>query len=621
VVGRIDGHGRPICAAIDKKLDAPSVKGLWGILSRGQKGKLIAAQLLSVLMAFSTVTGIAAIAPFFAVLGEPTLIDRNVFLHTLYDYGGFKSSHQFMVALGAAFITAMLIANLVNVLGLLLSNRLALGIGTELQARLFEEYLSRPYSFHVATNTSSLFNKVVYETARVAAGVIQHSLLLVTNLITALFIVVSVLLVNPVVSLLMLLVLGGGYGLIYLAVRGQLLRVGQVHSHAWSERAKIVTESFGAIREILLSRDHSLFNAAFQRASVEAAETAAQIHVIGQIPKYLIECIAIAALVGAALLPGSQAKGLGDWLGQLTFIAFAAYRLLPTLQQIFVCSVRIRADRPAVASIVPDLVGSARNVGRPRSPLERLSLSPSPSVPAIEISNLSFRYEPQGPLILDRVDLQIPARASVALVGANGSGKTTLMDLLAHLLEPTEGTVRVDGQALAAAERADWQARIAYVPQNVFLLDSSIAQNIAFGIPAVSIDHARVSQAARIAQLEDFVATLPLGYDHPVGERGVRLSGGQRQRIGIARALYKQPAVLLLDEAMSALDGLTERELLSALSELRGHCTLVLIAHRLSMVRWCDVIYQLEAGRLIAKGSYDDLTRESASFRRMMGNA
>jgi ATP-binding cassette, subfamily B, bacterial PglK len=597
------------------------MKELWGILSRSQKGKIIAAQVLSVLMAFSTVTGIAAIAPFFAVLGDPTLIHHNALLHAFYVRGGFQSQRQFIVVLGAAFIIAMLVANVVNVVGLLLSNRLSLGIGTELQARLFAEYLARPYAFHIATSTSTLFNKVIYETSRVAAGVIQHSLLLVTNVVTALFIVASVLLVNPAVSMLLLLVLGGGYGLIYWAVRGQLLRVGQIHSHAWAERAQIVTESFGAIREILLLPHCRLFNAAFQRSSAEADETAAQIHVIGQIPKYLMECIAIVALVCAALLPGSQAKGLGDWLGELTFIAFAAYRLLPTLQQIFVCCVRIRADRPAVASIVPDLVHSGREAtqAKPR-PGAALTLS-TMRVPAIQVSELSFRYEPTGPLILDRIDLDIPARSSVALVGANGCGKTTLMDVLAQLLEPTGGCLMADGQALSAVNRTDWQSRIAYVPQSVFLLDASIAQNIAFGIPAASIDYARVARAARVAQLEDFVAALPMGYGHPVGERGVRLSGGQRQRIGIARALYKEPAVLLLDEAMSALDGLTELELLAALSELRGRCTMVLIAHRLSMVRWCDVIYQLDGGRVVGHGSYGDLTRDSASFRRMMGPA
>jgi ABC-type multidrug transport system fused ATPase/permease subunit len=191
--------------------------------------------------------------------------------------------------------------------------------------------------------------------------------------------------------------------------------------------------------------------------------------------------------------------------------------------------------------------------------------------------------------------------------------------LVAGLLVPTTGEVQVDGIVLSDANRTAWQAQIAYVPQNVFLLDASIARNIAFGTPVDAIDYVRMAEAGRLAELEDFIATLPEGYNHEVGERGIRLSGGQRQRIGIARALYKGAPVLLLDEAMSALDGMTEAELMTALQGLRGHCTIILIAHRLSMVRWCDAIYQLEDGKIAGSGSYDELTKKSEPFRRLFG--
>ena len=207
----------------------------------------------------------------------------------------------------------------------------------------------------------------------------------------------------------------------------------------------------------------------------------------------------------------------------------------------------------------------------------------------------------------------------VGIVGSNGSGKTTLMDVLAGLLTPTSGELLIDGVALDTDSRRAWQARLAYVPQNVFLFDASIAQNIAFGTPADRIDARRMIHAAQAAQLENFIQSLPDKYDHVVGERGVKLSGGQRQRVGIARALYKEAPVLLLDEATSALDGMTEAELISVLETLRGHSTIILIAHRLSLVRRCDVIFQLEAGRIIGSGSYEELTRQSDRFRRTIG--
>ena len=571
-------------------------------------------------MAFSTVTGIAAIAPFFAVLGDSTLINRNKLLHWAYVHGGFSGQRGFVVTLGVAFVAVMLIANLINILGSLAANRLALRIGDELQRTLFEEYLSRPYVFHVSANSATLVNNVIYETTRVAGGVLQNALLFVTSLITASLIIASALVINPAISITMFLVLAGGYLLIYVSVRGQLMRVGEAHSRAWSDRARIVSESFGAIREILLLRDRELFKAIFERSSGDVSETNARTHRIGQIPKHVMECIAVAALVGAALVPSTHTGGMGAWLGQLTFIAFAAYRLLPTLQQIFLCTVRIRADGAGLKRIAPDLKRARarrQTLARSEEPLE----NPWQRGPReyIRIKEVSFGYMTGKPLAVDCIEMLIPANTSVAIVGANGSGKTTLVDLVAGLLVPTKGEVQVDGIALSDANLATWQAQIAYVPQNVFLLDASIAQNIAFGTPFDEIDSARMIEAARLAQLEDFISTLPEGYNHEVGERGVRLSGGQRQRIGIARALYKVAPVLLLDEAMSALDGITEAELMTALEGLRGRCTIILIAHRLSMVRWCDAIYQLEGGRIVGNGTYDELTKKSEPFRRMFG--
>jgi len=237
----------------------------------------------------------------------------------------------------------------------------------------------------------------------------------------------------------------------------------------------------------------------------------------------------------------------------------------------------------------------------------------------IHLNGVSYRYAPDRTWALRVVSLRIPARATVGIVGANGSGKSTLVDLVAGLLTPTEGAVEVDGCALREENRAAWQGRIAYVPQNIFLLDASIEQNIALGIAAAAVDRPRLLEAARLAQLDEFVRTLPHGYAERVGERGVAISGGQRQRIGIARALYRDAAVLLLDEATNSLDGLTEHELLATLGRLRGRYTIVLIAHRMNTVRACDVIFELDRGRLIGSGTYDGLLKSSQGFRQLAG--
>lgn len=596
----------------------------WSVLAAPQRRSVLATQLISLAMAVSTATGIAAIAPFFAVLGDARLIDRVAPLHWLYAHCGFASQRSFEVALGIAFIGVVLLANLINVLGTLAMNRLALRIGTELQTTLFAEYLSRPYRFHAGTNSTTLFNNVVHEPARVTYGILQHAFTLVTNLVTAAFIILSILLVSPAIAAVMIAALAGGYAVIYLMVRDRLLRSGQAQSQFATEQVQVVNESLGGIREVILLQAQDFFRDRFERASALLSRAAAHSQFVAQAPRHIMECVAAAGLVGLALVLGGGNAGVGPWLGQLSLLAFAAYRLLPTLQQVFAAIVRIRADRAALALIGPDLRRARRAMvatpaaAEARRPAGNREWLQRPGH-EIRLTEVSFRYASDLAPVLSGVSLRIPARAAVGIVGANGSGKTTLVDLIAGLLVPATGSITIDGCALNDDNRVAWQSRIAYVPQNIFLLDASIAQNIALGTPAGAIDRARLLQAVRLAQLEDYISTLPLGYEHRVGERGIALSGGQRQRIGIARALYRQASVLLLDEATNALDGLTEQELMATLERLRGHYTSILIAHRLSSVRSCDVIHQLEDGRLIASGSYAGLLQSSETFRRIAG--
>lgn len=591
---------------------------LWGILTPKQRLDILIMQTVSIAMAFSTITGIAAIAPFFAVLGQPQLIDHNSLLHWAYEHGNFSDRRAFVVTLGFGFIAVMLTANLTNVLGSLAMSRLALRIGNELQSTLFGEYLSRPYCFHTRANGTLLSNNILHETARLTNGILRNAFLLVTNLVTATFITVSILLLKPVIALAMVAGLGGGYALIYYLLRKRLLHLGQTQSSSAIEQAQILHESFGAIKEIIVLQAQNFFRGRFERASKSFSYASAHGQVVAQNPRHLMECVAAVGLVGLALALSGREDGVGSSLGQLTFLAFAAYRLLPILQQIFATSVSIRADRVGLAAIAPDL-------RRARAASHTNSIANSGADSAwqvrpqqeIRLEAVSFRYAPDRPWALESVSLRVPARAAVGIVGANGSGKTTLVDVIVGLLVPSEGRVAVDGSALDEANRAAWQSRIAYVPQNMFLLDASIAQNIALGIPAAEIDRRRLLEVAGLARLDEFVKKLPAGYDQRVGERGIQLSGGQRQRIGIARALYREATVLVLDEATNALDGLTEQEVMETLGRLRGRYTTILIAHRMTTVRSCDIIFELENGKIVGSGSYDTLIKSSAVFRRM----
>jgi HlyD family secretion protein len=594
------------------------VREIWRLLTPRQRHGVLAMQLVSLLMAFSTVTGIAAIAPFFAVLGDPRLIEQNAVMHWLYLAGGFTGPRTFMLALGVGFVAVVLGANLINILGLLAMNRLALQIGNELQTTLFGEYLAWPYARHAAANSATLFNNVVYETTRVTLGILQHAFALVTNVVTAALIVLSILLLEPWVALVMVPALAGGYVLVYFGVRERLLRVGQAQSQFAVEQAQIATESFGAIKEIIVLQAQGFFRAKFARASRAFLRAATQTQIVAQSPRYVMECVAAAGLVGLALVLVGRDGGVGPRLGSLTFVAFAAYRLLPALQQAFASIVRIRADRVTLAVIGADL-RRARTRRLVRSVTSHvrsgdLEWSGRP-LHEIQLKEVSYRYAPDRDWALREVSLRIPARCTVGIVGANGSGKSTLVDLIAGLLTPAGGVLEVDGQTVDDDHRIAWQACLGYAPQNLFLLDASIARNIALGISPVDVDQRRLLEAAQLAQLDEFIRSLPARYEQRVGERGVALSGGQRQRIGIARALYREASVLLLDEATSALDGLTEQELIATLGRLHGRYTIVLVAHRIESMRVCDLIFELDRGRMVGSGSYERLRGSSAHLR------
>ncbi|HEY3730552.1 MAG TPA: ABC transporter ATP-binding protein [Steroidobacteraceae bacterium] len=586
---------------------------IWGVLTPRQRRWVLAAQVLSVLMAFCTVTGIVSIAPFFSVLGNPQLIDAPGPVHWLYARMHFASHRSFVIALGLGFMALVLIANAINIAGAFVMSRLAWWIGADLQSVLFAAYLDRPYLFHARTHSATLYNNVIHETARATNEILQSVFTLITGLVTASFIVICVLLLNPVVAVAMLAALAGGYLLIYVAVRQRLFRAGQQQSQYFVLQTQIVNEALAAIREILLTGVQAVFSARFDRASRTLSRAVAHTQLISQSPRHIMECVAVAGMVGVALLLGGRADGVTPWLGQLTFMGFAAYRLLPTLQQVFVALVRIRGSRAGFARIVPDL-RLARTAAAPPAVDGSWRQCPRRD---ICLNDVTFRYAEGRASAIDGVSLRIAARAVVGLIGANGSGKTTLVDLIAGLLVPASGQLEVDGVIIDDGNRGHWQRQIAYVPQSIGLLDASISDNIAFGVGPGEIDQERLLIAARRARLDDFVRTLPAGYQHLVGERGVALSGGQRQRIGIARALYRDAAVLILDEATNALDGLTEQELIETLGTLRGHCTIVLIAHRLSSLRTCDAIIELAAGRIIGSRSYAELMRDPPGSQRV----
>ncbi|HKF97762.1 MAG TPA: ABC transporter ATP-binding protein [Steroidobacteraceae bacterium] len=574
---------------------------LWRLLNQQQRRQLAGLQLLSIIMGLSTVGGIAAVLPFFTALADPAAVRESKALHWLFPRGLLLEDGTLLIALGAAFCVIVLLANAINLFGFMAINRFAFRVGETLYVRLFETYLHRDYEFHTRNNSSELATRVLYETARVTSGVLQQGLILITNLVTICCIAGSMLLVNPLAAVGAIVGLGASYAAIYALARGRLLRNGEIESRAHAARTRTVNESFGAIREITLLQARDSFVQRFAEQCRMISRTAANTLTISQSPRYVLECVTVISLVAIALYLRGHTAAAGPWIAQLSFVGFAAYRLLPALQQSFAAVVRIRTDRPAFLNVEMDLGHSPRAASLPARASERTWRGKPRG--EIRLCEVSYRYAPDRPDAVSGASLVIPAGALVGFAGPNGSGKTTLVDLICGLLAPHSGHIEVDGTRLERTSYRAWQSTIAYVPQQVFLFDSTLAENIACGIPAASIDYRRMEEAVRLARLTDCVAGLPGGYQEVIGERGCRLSGGQRQRLAIARALYRDASLLILDEVTSSLDSTAESEIVETLHALCSERTVLVVAHRAGALRLCDLVFELRNGKVVATTS------------------
>ena len=474
-----------------------------------------------------------------------------------------------------------------------------------MHALLFAEYLHRDVGFHAGSNSAVLATRVVHEVNRTVGGVIHGGLTLCASAVTIALITGAVVVVDPLVALAAAVSLGLCYALIHALVRRRLVRNGTITTHHWKARAQVVAESFAAIKDVILHRAQAAMTSEVARHSAAIAAAQASTPAIAASPKYALECLTAAGLVAAALWIYGTA-GADRWLPHLAFLGFAAYRLLPAVQQVFAALARIHADRAAFDGIVEDLRGARRRAANapPAAPSAEWRGRPRQ---AIRLFDVSYRYSAQRAGGVSSVSLEIPAGTLVGFVGPNAAGKSTLAELILGLLTPDAGRIEVDGVALDAASRDAWLDTVAYVAQQIALVDGTIAQNIAFGVAPGDVDLERVLEAARAAQLEAVIGAMPDGVATMIGENGARLSGGQRQRVGIARALYRRASLLVVDEGTNALDTLTEAEIVTLLGTLRGTCTIILIGHRSSALGGCDLQFELDGGRLVGRRTFAEL--------------
>jgi ATP-binding cassette subfamily B protein len=476
---------------------------------------------------------------------------------------------------------------------------------------VYRRTLYQPYDVHVARNSSEVISGITNKVGGTVLGVLLPLMTLISSAMLLLVIPLALIAIDPVVALIATVGFGACYGVITWLSRRRLYYNSRRISDEQTRVLKALQEGLGGIRDVLLDGAQPVFCEIYRQADRQLRLAQGGNAFIAQSPRYAMEAVGMVLIAALAYGMSRHSHGASQALPVLGALALGAQRLLPALQQAFGAWATIAGCQAYLADTVTLM----------DQPLPPEALEPIPEPlrfeQAIAFRNVRFRYTNEGPWVLDGVTFAIPKGARVGLVGGTGSGKSTTLDLLMGLLKPNEGEVLVDGQLISGPRARSWQRTIAHVPQSIYLADTSIAHNIAFGVPTEAIDMARVREAARRAQIAEFIEQGPEAYESLVGERGIRLSGGQRQRIGIARALYKRASVLVLDEATSALDNTTERSVMEAIEGLDRELTVLLIAHRLTTVRRCDTIIELARGRVVAQAPYEELLERSQSFRQV----
>ncbi len=590
---------------------------LFDLLDPAERRQFFGLLVLVILMAMIDLVGVAAVLPFLVVASDPARIHSSPGLSWLYETSGVTSDASFILLLGFLVFAFILFGLAVKVTAQYRIIRFSQLRSHSLSRRLMRRYLSHPYVWFLGHNSADLGSAILAECDRVVGSGLVPAMRILANVVSLFFLVGLLVAISPVVAAVAALGVSGAYALIFLFVRHRLGQLGRDLVAANAARHRMAQEAFGGIKDVKLLNLESRYAERFDEPSLLVAESAASSQVIGELPRFLLEAVAFGGLVLMILaLLVLQDGRLVDILPILGVFGFAVLKIFPAVQQIYHSLTLMRFILPLLTKIHGDLFGGQMPPAAAVDPA--LLPPPLPLKDLLELRDVHFAYPSGAASTLRGLSMSIPARSTVGVVGGTGAGKTTAIDLILGLLVPDEGAVVVDGQILTPETRPSWQRSLGYVPQQIFLIDDSVAANIAFGVPPTLRDMASVERAARVAELHDFVLSdLPKGYDTLVGERGVRLSGGQRQRIGIARALYHDPDILIFDEATSALDTLTERAVMEAVRNIGHAKTIIMIAHRLTTVRGCDTIFLLEDGRLAAEGNFETLVAKSATFRKM----
>jgi ATP-binding cassette, subfamily B, bacterial PglK len=574
---------------------------LWHHLTKRRQKQFSLLLILMVIASLSEIISIGAVLPFLGVLTAPEHVYQHALMQPVIQILALTEPRQLILPLTILFIITALLAGVIRLILLYAMTRLSFATGADLSINIYRRTLYQEYEVHVSRNSSEVINGIITKTGMVIGGVISPTLNLISSIILLVAIMGALFAINPTIALSASIGFGLLYWLVVRYTKTHLKDNSKTIADRSTQMIKSLQEGLGGIRDVLIDGTQQFYCNLYRNADLPLRRATGNNLFISGSPRYVMEAIGMTLIAGLAYVMTQQESEIVTAIPVLGVLALGAQRLLPALQQAYGAYSAIKGSKSSFEDVLNLLDQPLPEYAD--QPLPK----PIPFVKEIKLNDLNFRYIEDSPWILKNVDISLKKGSRIGFMGVTGSGKSTLIDIIMGLLPPTEGGLMIDNQTINTQNRRAWQAHIAHVPQNIYLSDSTIEENIAFGVAKELIDHQRVKKSAQQAQIAQLIEQWKDGYQTFVGERGIRLSGGQRQRIGIARALYKQADVLIFDEATSALDNETEQAVMDAIEDLGGEVTILIIAHRLTTLKGCDKIIKLEKDYTVRIGSYKEV--------------
>lgn len=572
------------------------LKKLKAVLPKSFKKKLFVIIIFVIIGAFIEMLGVSVILPFMNMVMDPASVNSGGFITFLYDLFGFSDITLFYLVVTGTLILFYIFKMVYLTILYKVQYRFIYDGYTDFTKATFAQYLKKPYSYYLNHNTANLIRNINIEANKVFNGVVVGIMALITEITIVITLLIYLLILEPLITLIIFAVLGACLFITMRIIKNLSTKYGKQYQKNNGLMIKWTAQAFGVIKEMKIIHCEDFFVEKYGNTAYNYSSARRKQMLLSQIPRLVIEFLGMSVILILIIVLLLSDYGTTQLFGTLTAFAVATIRLLPSINRINSSYNAVVFNKSAIDELYEDIFKNAQSPAREKK--DETSVDHSITFNnSIELKDISFKYEGTNQYIFKELSLTIKKASAIAIIGTTGSGKTTLVDILMGILPPTDGDILCDGKSILKTKE-QWAKNIGYIPQTINLIDDTIACNIALGLRNDEIDKTHLENVLKKAHLHEFVSGLEEGYETVIGERGVRLSGGQRQRIGIARALYHNPKVLVMDEGTSSLDEKTEKEIVNSIETLHGEITMIVIAHRISTIMGCDQIYKLDDGIL-----------------------